>query len=230
VTIAFDGITNPTASVPTTFFVRITTFDDTGLTTAIDGPSQVASAVIPKITVTGVQDAILELTVTAVNQGTSLDSGKGATAASTASSLPFGNFLPLNTSGATSTAVAHTVKVVTNGTTGYSASVDGDDSAALTRVGGGATIAYVSSDIEWTEGSTLGLGVSASGAQAPADFDTEPNSTLEYFPIASALTIASASAPTSGVDTLVVFRAQVDATQAAGDYSGTINYTVLPNF
>ena len=44
------------------------------------------------------------------------------------------------------------------------------------------------------------------------------------------MTLASVNAPTAGVDTMVVYRVQVNVTQAAGDYTGTINYTVLPNF
>ena len=199
VTVAFDNMTNPTGGVPTTFFVRMTTYDDALLTTIIDGPSAVANAVIPKITVTGVQDAILELTVSAVGSTTLVDDAKNTSAASTASSLPFGNFKPLETTGATSTVVAHTIKVVTNGSTGYNASVDGPDSAALSRVGGGGSIPYVGSDIEWNESSTVGLGVSATGTEAIiADFDTDSDTKLEYFPIAAGLTLATSGAPTAG--------------------------------
>ena len=35
--------------------------------------------------------------------------------------------------------------------------------------------------------------------------------------------------PTNGADTTVIFRVQVDATTPAGDYTGNVNYTVLPN-
>ena len=65
--LAFSGITNPSGSVPTTFFVRITTYSDTGLSTVVDGPSQVSSAVVPKISVTGTQDAILEMSINATS-------------------------------------------------------------------------------------------------------------------------------------------------------------------
>ena len=91
---------------------------------------------------------------------------------------------------------------------------------------------YVASDVEWVEGigGTEGFGVSAEGGHAPASFDTDTNSALEYEPISSSLVIASNSAPTNGADTTVIFRVQVDATTPAGDYSGSVNYTVLPNF
>jgi hypothetical protein len=68
VTIALGGITNLSEdSGPTTFYVRVTTHSDTGLSNVIDGPSQIVSAVIPVITVSGTQDAILELTVSGVS-------------------------------------------------------------------------------------------------------------------------------------------------------------------
>lgn len=37
--LVFSGITNPSGSVPTTFFIRITTYGDTGLSTVVDGTS-----------------------------------------------------------------------------------------------------------------------------------------------------------------------------------------------
>ena len=191
-----------------------------------------ASAVIPVISVSATQDAILTLTVSGVNSGVNVDDNKGTTATSTATTLPFGTFLPLNAAGATSTVVAHTINVQTNGATGYSASVEGSASVALTRSGGGADIDFISpTNAEWLEASELGMGISASGADADASFD-DGSSILEYFdaPSGSALTLASDAAPTNGVDTTVVYRAQVDVIQAAGEYSGTINYTVLPNF
>ena len=236
--IKFGDITNPSASgdAPTTFFVRITTYTDTGDATTADGPSQVASAVIPAITVSGTQDAILELTVTGVASSTSIgDTGdtKSTTATSTSSTLPFGTFAPKDTTGAESKAVAHTIKVVTNGSSGYSASVLGSGDAMF-RAGGSELISYVGVDEDWAEATTAGFGVNAQDAAGAGD---EANSgdfsvagTYEYEPIDTAKTLASSSGPTSGVDTTVVYRVQVEATQAAGDYSGTVNYTVLPNF
>ena len=228
------GLTNPSeVSGPTTFFVRITTYSDTGLTSAVDGPSQVASAVIPVVSVSATQDAILTLTVSGVNSGVNVDTNKGTTATSTATTLPFGTFLPLNAAGATSTVLAHTINVQTNGATGYIASVQGGSTVAMSRTGGGADISFVATETVWNEASTEGMGVSASGADAAADFDDNPaDGTLEDEPISSAtaaLTLASDSAPTNGVDTTVIYWAQVDVIQAAGEYSGTINYTVLPN-
>ena len=85
-----------------------------------------ASAVVPQIVLTGVMDAILELTVSAVNSSVSIgDSGDVilASATSTPTSLPFGNFAPVGTGGAESKVVAHDIRVVTNVATGYSAGV-----------------------------------------------------------------------------------------------------------
>ncbi|MCH7705545.1 MAG: hypothetical protein IIB33_00665 [Chloroflexi bacterium] len=237
-TIALAGITNLSEdSGPTTFYVRITTYSDTGLGSVIDGPSQIVSAVIPVITVSGTQDAILELIVSSVSASTTVgDSSetKTTTAASTATTLPFGNFLPLSTAGEESKAVAHIINIKTNGTSGYSASVQGGASA-MTRSGGSETIGYVSADHDWDESASVGFGVNA---QDVAGGDNEANEpvfgtvagNLDYEPISSAVILASSGVPTAGVDTMVVYRVQVNVIQAAGNYTGSINYTVLPNF
>ena len=192
---------------------------------------------IPAITVSGTQDAILELTVAGVSTGTIVDdSGGGAekqtTATSTATTLPFGAFVPLNIGSPSSRALAHTISVVTNGATGYDASVEGGTNA-MDRDGGGGSIGYLTpEDVEWLEASEEGFGVAADGAQAPAQYDTDTNDVLEYFGVESGgpQIVASYTGPTLAVNTTVVFRVQVDATQPAGDYSGSINYTVLPKF
>ena len=234
--VAFSGITNPSGAVPTTFFVRVTTYSNEGASIVIDGPSQVSSAVVPKISVTGTQDAILEMAVGAVNGAVSIGDAsdvKSTTSTSTATTLPFGTFKPLTTTGEASRAVAHTINVKTNGTTGYSASVLGGSPAGLTANGGGDSIAYVAggANTDWDETGTSGFGVNAQGGEAvTATFGTSGGDDLLYKPIDTALTLASASAPTAGANTTVVFRVQVSVTQEAGDYSGDVNYTVLPGF
>ena len=239
ITQVIGGIVNTGTSgtsAPIVFYARITTYSDTARTSVVDGTSVVASAVIPVISVSGTQDAILQMTVDglAVASGPVDVTTKVLSAAATATSLPFGNFVPLGITSPTpvSRAVAQQIKVVTNGATGYTATVKGG-SVAMTRSGGSETIGYVSSDTEWAEGGggTSGFGVSAEGTQAPSSFNDDGNgSALEYEPISSSLTIASASAPTNGTNTTVIFRVQVDATTPAGDYAGNVNYTVLPNF
>jgi hypothetical protein len=247
--VVFSGITNPSGSVVTIFYVRITTYDDTGLSSVIDGPSQTLSAVIPAITVSGVKDAILQLTVAGVTSGTEIgDATNGAKTTSdtsTATTIPFGTFAPDTdgTSGSdgASQAVAQDLTVVTNGLTGYTLTVDGDDTNGMSRSGGGANIAYVGADTAWDEShpdatGTTGIGVNAQGVGADGDantgvFGTIASTDFDYESFASGVTLASASGPAAGsVDTRVSFRVQVAATQAAGDYSATITYTVLANF
>ena len=239
ITQVISGIVNTGTSGTTTpivFFARITTYSDTGLTSLVDGTSVVASAVIPVISVSGTQDAILQMTVDglAVASGPVDITTKVLSAAATATSLPFGNFVPLGITSPTpsSRAVAQNVNVVTNGVTGYTATVIGG-SVAMTRSGGSDTIGYLSADTKWVEGGggTSGFGVSAEGTQAPSTFNDDGDvNALEYEPINSSLTIASNGSPTNGTDTTVIFRVQVDATTPAGDYAGNVNYTVLPNF
>ncbi len=246
ITVGISGIANTgttSTTDPIVFYVRITTYSDASLTPGneVDGTSVVASAVIPVISVTGTQDAILQMTVAGAT-GT-LDSGKSTTGTATATSLPFGNFVPLGITSPTpaSRMLGHTVNVVTNGATGYTASVQGSATEAMIRSGGSETIDYISDagnenaeNIEWAEGGgdpTSGFGVSADGGHAPTSFDDDGSGgTLEYFDLVDALVVASNSTPTNGADTTVVFRVQVDATTPAGDYTGDVNYTVLPNF
>ena len=236
--IAFDTVTNPSEdSGPTEFYVRITTYDDDPDTgTIVDGPSQVVSAVIPAITVSGTQDAILQLTVAGVSSGTVVDDSGGAaekqtTGTATATTLPFGAFVPLNIGSPSSRALAHTINVVTNGATGYDASVEGGTNA-MDRDGGGGSISYVSDDTVWNEASTEGFGVAADGTQSLTQYDDNTDDVLEYFGVESGdpQIVATYSGPTLAVNTTVVFRVQVDATKPAGDYAGSVNYTVLPKF
>ena len=216
-------------SSPIVFYAWVTTYSDTGLTASVDGLSVVAAAVIPVISVTGTQDAILEFTVTGAT-GT-VDSGKALSADATATTLPFGNFVPTGISATpgVSRAVAQKINVTTNGVSGYTATIQGSASEAMTHNGAGASIAYVSGGQPWNSNEgvsgTTGFGVASENGHSPGF-----GSPLSYESIASALTIATNGTAALGVDTTVVFRVQVDASAAAGDYSGNVTYTVLPNF
>lgn len=247
--VAFSGITNPSGAVVTIFYARVTTYSDTALSEVIDGPSQMPAAVIPVITLSGTQDAILQFTVAGVSAATEIgDATNGAkvtTANSTATSVPFGTFVPdtdgTGGSDGSSRAVAQDLTVVTNGLTGYSLSVDGDDSVGVNRSGGGASIPYTGADTAWDEShpdatGTTGFGVNAQGVGSDGDantgvFGTIAGADFDYEPFATGLVLASSSGPAGGaVVTRVSFRLQVSATQAAGDYAATIAYTVLANF
>ena len=190
---------------------------------------------------TGQQDAILEMTIGAVNalvtvgdaDDDELASGldKRTTATSTATSLPFGVFRPVTTTGQVSKTVAQTINVKTNGTTGYTASVAGDSPDGLTSNAGANSISYVATSTNWIENATTGFGVNAQNGEAiTGTFGTVGGNDFSYHPIAPALNVANAPGPTAGANTTVVFRVQIPVTQAAGDYTGNIDYTVLPGF
>ncbi len=227
------GTTSGTTD-PIVFYAWVTTYSDTGLAASVDGLSVVAAAVIPVISVTGTQDAILEFTVSGTT-GSVDNPAKSLLAGATATALPFGNFVPTGISAVpgVSRAVGQTINVTTNGVAGYTATVEGSSTEAMTHNGAGASIGYTTGGpLEvWAEGTTgtEGFGVTATGGHAPASFDTGGGA-LGYTAIDSALIIASTSGAALGSDTTVVFRVQVDATAAAGDYSGNVTYTVLPNF
>lgn len=235
--IIFDDLVNVGTTSDTTatvFFVRISTFAEADATSAVDGTSAMGAAVIPGVSVSGTQDAILAMTVGALPGSTSIDTDpvKSTTDASTATTLPFGTFDP---TGPVSKALAQTVTVNTNAATGYSVTVAGDAAAAMTRSGGGGTISFISDNTAWVEtGSpTEAFGISAKDGDAPATFDDDGVAgTQEYFSAASGspLTVASSAVPVSSSATTVIYRVQVAATQAAGTYTGRMDYTTLPNF
>jgi hypothetical protein len=174
------------------------------------------------------------MTVGLVAGSTAIDTdpAKTTTDASTATTLPFGTFDP---TGPVSKALAQTVTVDTNAATGYSVTVVGDAATAMSRSGGGATISFIADNTAWVEtGSpTVAFGISAKDGDAPATFDDDGVAgTQEYFSAAlgSPLTVASSAVPVSASATTVIYRVQVATTQAAGSYTGRMDYTTLPNF
>ena len=106
----------------------------------------------------------------------------------------------------------------------------------MSRVGGSGAISYVPANADCVEASTEGFGVNAQdvaggGNEAnESDFGAAGSNALEHEPVSSSVELASAIASRAGNETRVVFRVQVSSTQAAGSYSGTVNYTALPNF
>ena len=232
-TIAVSGITNPGAEADTTatiFYVRVTTYSsDTALTLANEiDDGALAGAVVPPVTVTARQDAMLNLTVAAVADSTEIGTGQATTGASTPTALSFGIFKPLGTSDPEPLFLAHDLTVSTNTAGGYSVSVVGGDDNAMELSDGSSSIAYVTASTTWDDALTIGFGVTARAGGAPATFSDG----LSYFPApaGSPLVVAESGSPISGHDTMVAYRVQVESTLPQGDYSGTLTYTLMPNF
>ena len=231
-TIAVSGITNPGAEADTTatiFYVRVTTYSATALTSdnEIDDGA-LAGAVVPPVTVTARQDAMLNLTVAAVTDSTEIGTGQETTGASTPTALSFGIFKPLGTSDAESLFLAHDLTVSTNTARGYSVSVVGGAANAMTLSDESSSIAYVTGGTTWDDDATTGFGVTARAGGAPATFSDG----LSYFPAPAGnpLVVAEHAMPISGHATMVAYRVQVQSTLPQGDYSGTLTYTLVPNF
>jgi hypothetical protein len=232
-TIAISGITNAgnaADATATIFYVRTTTYsDETTLSDAneIDGGA-LASAFVPRIMVSARQDAMLNLTVAAVGDSTTIGGSQATTGLSTATELAFGTFKPLGTSDAEPLFLAHDVTVSTNTAGGYSVTVASGGANPLELDGGGGSIAYVSNATTWNDAATVGFGITAKDGGAPAAF----SSGLTYFsaPVDTPLVVAQSNAPVTAQETKVAFRIQVQPTLPQGDYTGTLTYTLLTNF
>ena len=225
-TIAVSGITNAGGAADATatiFYVKVTTYSDTGLTAQIDDGA-LASAVVPRVAVTARQDAMLSLTVAGVNSGTAVGS-QSTTRASSPTELPFGTFKPLGTSGAGALFLAHTVTVSTNTAGGYNVTVTGGVNA-MSLEDGSSHIDYVSAGTTWDDAATTGFGITATGGGAPSAFSSGAN----YFRADAPLTVAENASPITGQATTVAYRVQVEPTLPQGDYTGSLTYTLLSNF
>ena len=232
-TIAISGITNAgdAADVTSTiFYVRVTTYSsDTALTEANEiDDGALASAFVPQVTVTARQDAMLNLTVAAVNESTTIGSGQDTTGGSTPTALAFGIFKPIGTANAAPLFLAHDLTVSTNTAGGYSVSVASGGENAMALGDGSSSIEYVGADTTWDDAATVGFGVTAKDGGAPAGFSDG----LSYFPApaSDSLVVAEHGSPISAQTTKVAYRVQVESTLLQGDYEGTLTYTLLTNF
>ena len=220
-TLTLRNFTNPSAGV---FYVRMLTYSDDG-TTPLDSGT-IATATIAAVTVTGTQLESLSVSV-AANQSGTVCGRTVLTTNQTATAINFGTF-----TSTTSISASQTISIGTNATTGYTARME--ESALLTS--GANTIADFggSSDASqgtaWNEGTSTGFGICAEGTHSnTTSFGTNP---YYYLAItnASAKKIASYSGPVAATDTKVEFRVAVQANLAAGLYSNTVTYNVVPQY
>jgi len=207
-TVSFTGVTNP--STPNaTFFVRISTFSDSGYATPID-TGNVAGSTAGQVTVTAIVNESLVFTLAAVT-------------------IPLG-VLTTSTTGSGST----TMTASTNASSGYSISYTGTtltsganpitaDTAAAASIQNTKQFGF---NLVADTTPTIGAAVSGSGSGVPATGYGTANS----FKFNSGDTVASASVPTNSNTYTASYIANIDGITPPGAYSTTLTYVATANF
>jgi hypothetical protein len=235
VTMSYTGITNPSTN-NTSFFARITTFSDTGVTTIDNGVAAAAILTTTSIAVTATVDSTFTFTVAGVASGGTVNSAT-TDITTTANTIPFG---VLNT--ADPNIGAHDLTVVTNASGGYTITVRGTTNPVL--VSGSNNIDEFSgtnaSPTTWsapagvaasvntglfgysTNDATLGTGTAArfttGGGNRWAGTTTSP------------LEVAFNAAAVTTETTRVGWQAEINSLQPFGSYAGTVILVATPTY
>jgi hypothetical protein len=194
----------------------------------------------------------MTFTVASVPSATQCGTGADtSTVATTVTTVPFGNF-----NAGTPIVGCQKVKTATNAVGGYQTTLV-EVNAGTSPQGGmcrqtatnctqdGGSSGVSASDVivdstggnpltstpgAWVAGAggTTGLGVNANGAEKATQFTTATSyrSIFGTTPVS----LAKTTAPSAGVDTYVVFKADVPATQTAGVYQNSVEYVSTPIF
>lgn len=208
-TVSFSSVINP-SSANTTFFIRISTYSDSGWTIPID-TGTVASSTAGQITVTASVDEILTFTLASatVSLGTLSPNATGSGISSMTVSTNAISGYSVNYSGSTLTSGSNTITALANQT----ASIQNSKQFGINLINN--TTPAIGSAVSGT----------GSGMVAPA------YGTANQFKFVSAgEVIASASAPTNSNTFTTSYIANIDGVTAPGSYSTLITYTATANF
>lgn len=220
VSVQWGGVHNPTAT-NTTFYAKITTYSDSGWTTAVD-TSDVAMSTSEQIQVTlDVNETLTFCT------GTSITGQNCGTVA--------GSTVSLGTASTTTTASGTSVFAAsTNGEHGYAVTVNGS-----TLTSGSNTITALAANTASSVGTSqfginlvsnatpsVGSAVSGTGTATPASNYNTTNS----FRFVSGDTIASVSTPTNANTFTVSYIANISGLTPPGAYATNLHYDATANF
>ncbi|HSX48251.1 MAG TPA: hypothetical protein VLF41_02005 [Candidatus Nanoarchaeia archaeon] len=241
VSTAFTNLTNPTSS-DTTYYLKISTFTDTGCSTPSGGndTSTVAWATVSGVTVGATIDPTLSFAVAGVAPSTTY---KGALSTSdrcsdTATAVTFGTS-SLRLAVDTNYDCAQSLTTTTNGAGGYQVTVTGKQASGdfLKNIGNPA---YTITNWTGTNGSPTATATSGSSEQfAYTTSDSTLSGTATRFTASDNLfagltttadEVAYASTPVSADSVNVGYRLRFDGTTEAGTYQGTLTYTCTPTF
>jgi hypothetical protein len=233
------GITNPTTT-DTTFFVRVTTYSDTG-STVIDGPNSAAFAILDtnSISVSATVDPTLTFSVAGV-ASTGTVNGATTNVTTTATTVPFGTL----TSGNPAIG-AQDLTVTTNATSGYTITA----STAATISGNPPLVAANNTDnIDTFSGTNASPTAWSAPAGSTADtntgyfgYTTESTSlctgTAGRFssdkwagPTTTGEEVECNATGASSQTTRIGYQAEIDDLQPAGDYTGTVILIATPTY
>jgi hypothetical protein len=234
----FTGLTNSTVG-DTSYYVRMTTYSDAGVTTIDTGRAAIGILGTGSISVTANVAPAFSFTVASVGTGATVNNA-GVTVTTTATTIPFGDIEP----GGSSAIAAHDLTVSTNAEGGYTVTVVGTNppladgsnnidnfnqpnSAPTTwGTGPGGVAKNVNSGFfgYTTEDAVLGTGTvdrfTSGGGNKWAGFDT---TAYEVMYNAGATAFA-------GQTVRVGYQVQANGYQPPGSYAGTITLVATPTY
>jgi hypothetical protein len=229
-TLAIAGVTNPTTS-GTYYYVQVTV-QKAGPTTTDYGVAE--NEVLSSVSISGTMDSTLSFTVTGLPTtsatNTITHALNNATITTTSSSIPFGSFN--NNDSGTNNVGVQAITTATNATNGYSVYLQENQ----TMTNGNTPIPDVSTNTNWTNGTTVGFGVNVqngSNGDTSTTFTQKTNDVYQPIPVnTNSLTLATTTGVTSGSgdSEYVIYQVGVNADQVAGSYSNTLDYVVVPDY
>lgn len=221
VTIAWTGVTNPTAD-NTTFYLRVTTYSDAAYTTPIDSGT-IAVSTAEQITVNATVDETL--TFCTGTSGITNSSCSGATG----STVSLGTITPSTTGASTSQ-----IGISTNASSGYAITVAGN-----TLTSGANNIDALATQTASTQGSeqfgvnlrdnatpNIGTDVSGAGTATP----TANYNTVDQFRFVTGDIIASKNASDAHRLFTVSYIANVAGNTPAGSYTTNLTFVATATF
>lgn len=234
VTVSYTGITNP-STTNSSFFVRVTTYSDTGSTVIDSGTVAFATLNTDSIAVSATVDPTFTFTVAGVTSGGTVN-GATTNVTTAANTIPFGTM-----SSGSPKIGAHDLTVITNAANGYTITVKGLTNPVLQS--GSNNIDEFSgtnaSPTNWsapagtspsvntgyfgytTNDATLGTGTAARFTTSGPNWAGTTTSPLEVAYSATGVTTET---------TRVGWQAEVNGLQPAGSYNGTVILVATPTY
>ena len=239
----FTGVTNP-STINTTYYVRTTTYSDTGSTT-IDGTTSAAFAVLDtsSIAVSASVDPSFSFSVAGVSSGGNFNGGTGnINVTATANTIPFGTL----TAG-TPKIAAQDVTVSTNAANGYTVTAS---SSANAQSGNPPLISGASNNIDTFSGTnttpttwSAPAGTTANVNTGYFGYSTEDatlcTGTASRFtsggpkwagPSTTGAEVICNAAGVSSETTRIGWEVAINGVQPAGSYTGTAVLVATPTY
>ncbi len=220
-----SGLFNPVKSAAQgtadTYLIQV---DETDNSSNVIDTTQIRDAVIESVTVTATVVPSLNFTINAVAQSTSV-AGTTTDAASTATSVPFGN-LTVNTN----RTVAQYLHIDTNSNSGYVITAQSDGS--LRKTNGTVITDFGLTPAENNANNGFGYSLQDK-TNNPVSFhynDSARTFNSAGFSSSSPVTVMSNGAPATGDEGWVIYRVRTAAAQAQGVYQNVITYIATATY